>query len=213
MNGPLKFAAPTRRVLLVGAASGALLGACGSLLGPSNPPAQIYVLAPDFRAASEGGKVPWGISISRPESSQTLNSERIAIRRGETLDYFADAQWPDIAPAVLQSLLVEAFEKSGRIKEVGKDEEALRVDYVMESELRAFEARYDDSSGAPTVVVDLMVKLLVARNRQVVALHDSRQESKAAANSVAATVAAFDTATALVLDDIVPWTFGAARGG
>jgi cholesterol transport system auxiliary component len=200
----------TRRTVLVGGASTVCLAACSGIIGPTNAPAQIYVLAPDLQAMPQLGKVSWQLSVGRPEASESLSVERIALRRGATMDYFADGQWTDNVPLLIQTLLVEAFEKSGRIGAVAKDLAAIRADYILESELHGFEARYDGGDAAPTVVVDITAKLLAAKSRDIASVHDARHESRASVNSVPAVVSAFDEATSAVLEDIVAWALGAA---
>src|ERR1700733_4710411 len=117
-----RFLSPTRRSLLLAAAATLALAGCGSLLGPSNPPAQIYRLQPDFPpSGAEGPPDSWQLAVSAPDVSRTLETDRIALLRGARMDYYADAQWNDSVPRLVQQLLVEAFEKSGRIPAVARE--------------------------------------------------------------------------------------------
>lgn len=201
---------PTRRIVLVGSVSGVALTACSSLIGPTNSSAQIYILASQSQPVPDVAKVWWGLSIARFDTSASLDTDRIAIRRDDTMDYYADAQWADSPPQLLQTLLVEAFEKSDRIAAVAKDSEGIQAEYILQCELRNFEARYGDDNGAPTIVVDIMAKLLVAHDRSIAAVHDARRETPATANSVAAAVSAFNSATTAVMDEIVAWALTSA---
>jgi cholesterol transport system auxiliary component len=198
----------SRRLLLPASAALLALAGCGSLIGPSNPPSQIYRLAPEFPAAAAGASVTWQLSVGRPNSTQTLDSERIALSRGATMDYFADAQWNDTAPRLLQSLLAEAFERSGRITAVAPESEGLRTDYLLVTELRDFDAQYDTADGAPLVVVDISAKLVDPRGK-VIAAHETHQTARASRNSVASVVEAFDQATSAALTDLVTWALQA----
>jgi cholesterol transport system auxiliary component len=181
------------------------LAGCGSLIGPSTPPAQIYRLSPAFPASAEGTAVTWQLSIARPTTTQTLDSERIALSRGATMDYYADAQWNDTAPRLLQSLLVEAFEHTGRIAAVASESTGLRTDYLLVTEIRDFEAQYDSANAAPQVVVDIAAKLLDTRGK-VIAARDTHRTARASQNSVASVVDAFDQASAAALNEIATWT-------
>jgi cholesterol transport system auxiliary component len=201
---------PSRRAMLAGSAATLLLAGCSGVIGPSSPPFKIYLLAPDL-GALPGPKVSWELSIARPDAALSFNTDRIAIARAETLDYYADAQWSDNTPLLLESLLVEAFEKSGRIDTVAKDAESVRADYILETELRAFQARYADENGAPTVAVDIMAKLLDARSREIIAVHEAKAEAPAAVNTIDAAVAAFDKATSAILEEIVAWVLSAGH--
>jgi cholesterol transport system auxiliary component len=152
--------------------------------------------------------VTWQLSIGRPNSTQTLDSERIALSRGATMDYFADAQWNDTVPRLLQSLLAEAFERCGRITAVAPESEGLRTDYLLVTELRDFEAQYDTANGAPLVLVDISAKLVDPRGK-VIAAHETHQTVRASQNSVASVVEAFDQATGAALTDLVAWALQA----
>jgi len=206
-------ALPTRRALLLSAAAvGALaLSGCGSLLSPSNPPAQIYVLDPSF-TASGGPAVDWALVVTQTDVPNVYDTERVAIVRNETMDYYANTQWTDSTPRLLQSLFVEAFEKSGRIKAVARDSGGVHGDYVLTTEIRHFEAVYDNGDGAPEVRVDIVAKLLALPRHDVIATHETPQKVRASANSIPAVVQAFNQATGLAIGDIVTWALGAPGG-
>jgi cholesterol transport system auxiliary component len=195
----------SRRLLIPAAVALFALAGCGSLIGPSGSPPQIYRLAPAFPAAAGGASVTWQLSIGRPNTTQTLDSERIALTRGAAMDYYADAQWNDTVPRLFQSLLVEAFERSGRITAVAPESEGMHTDYLLVTELRDFDAQYDSASGAPLVVVDVAAKL-IDNHGKVVTAREVHQTARASQNSVASVVDAFDQATAAALTDLVAWT-------
>jgi cholesterol transport system auxiliary component len=109
------WAAPTRRGILLGSAALTLSG-CGSLIGPPSPAPQIYVLHPEFGAVADAPAVGWQLVVGTPVAADSLDRERIALERApNVMDYYANAQWPDRLALVVQTLLVEAFEKSGKI--------------------------------------------------------------------------------------------------
>jgi cholesterol transport system auxiliary component len=196
---------PARRGFLTAGASLLVLSGCGSLLEPSNAAMQIYVLAPQFPTGQGSSGLPWQLAITQPATSSSLATARIALVRGQAMDYFANAQWTDGAPALVQSLLIEAFEKSGTTGAVAKDSDGIRATYTLQSGLRAFEARYDHGDGPPTVAVEISVKLVTANHGEIVGAKEFRQETPASANSIPAVVSAFDQAVTAVLAQIVPW--------
>jgi cholesterol transport system auxiliary component len=197
----------SRRGLLLGGAA-ITLAACGGIIGPQNPPAQIYLLQPSF-AAVEGPTVPWQLAVEQPTTVDSLDRQRIAIYRGDTMDYYADAEWTDQAPALIQTLLVQAFEKSGKISGVARDSDGLHADYLLQLELRDFEARFDTPDGAPTVVVTIVARLLKAPGREVVATLYSSHQARASENKIPAAVAAFNQATGETMEEIVAWALRA----
>jgi cholesterol transport system auxiliary component len=199
----------SRRHLVAGTAALFVLAGCGSLLGPSGPPPQIYRLAPGFPPAAGGAPVSWQLAVAPPNATQTLDTIRITLVRGETMDYYADAQWNDTVPRLVQSLLVEAFEQSGRIAAAAPESAGLRANYVLATDIRDFDAQYDTANGAPNVVVKIEAKLVGERGNVVASLN-ARQTARASQNNVAAVVAAFDQATGAALTQIVAWTLQAS---
>ena len=199
-----------RHFLFAGASLFALTG-CSSLhlLEPSQELGKMYVLSPNLPTVAGAQHPSWQIAVGQPEAPSSLSTDRIAIRRSEEMDYYADAQWTDSTPKLLQSLFVEALEKNG--VKAATDVAGIRADYILQSELRTFEAIYDHGDAAPTVVVDVTVKLMVTHTAAIVASRDFRLEQPASANTVAAAVAAFDQAVAALLGQIVPWVLDAAH--
>ena len=197
-----------RKLLITGAALVALTG-CSSLhlLEPSQELGKMYVLSPTLPTGA-GGSHPWQIAVAGPEASSSLATDRIAIRRGDEMDYYANAQWTDSAPKLLQDLFVETLEKNGVV--AATDTAGIHSDFVLQSELHTFEARYDHGDAAPTIVVDVTLKLIAPRTAAVVATREFHLEQAASANNVTAAVEAFDQATASLLEQIVPWVFEAA---
>ena len=205
MTPVLSSAAVSRRVLLQGAGAVALAG-CSNLIGP--PPApQIYVLRPAFAPVTAGPNVSWQLVIAVPTAPESLDTERIALERApDTMDYYANSQWTDRAPVLMQSLLVEAFEKSRRIDAVGRESAGIRPDYILEADIRDFSAHYVVLDTAPKVQVSMGVKLVGALRREVIGSGVFEDEAQAAANNMASITAAFAQATGTTLSRIVTWT-------
>ena len=159
----------SRRGILVGATSLLLLAGCSGLIGPSGPPPQIYVLEPNLHALGDAPSVSWQLAVGTPDASESLDATRIALHRGGMMDYYADARWTDTVPVLLQANIVRAFEKSGKIQAVAATSDAVRADYVLKSTLHDFQANYDGPNGAPTIVVDMMVRIIKVGHSDVVA--------------------------------------------
>ncbi len=122
------------------------------------------------------------------------------------MDYYANAAWNDRAPVMVQSLLLEAFEASGRIGAVGREDSGLRTDYLLQSELRDFEAQYDVPDAAPRIVVKLLLRLVKIPERNVVGTTLISREAQASANSLPAVADAFSEATGAAVKEAVDWT-------
>ncbi|MEA1938449.1 MAG: ABC-type transport auxiliary lipoprotein family protein, partial [Pseudomonadota bacterium] len=100
-----------------------------------------------------------------------IDTPRIALSTSPNrLDYFAGRAWTNRAAPMVQALLVESFENSGHIHAVGRDSVALRADYAIKNELRAFQVEYDGdlSDPAPKARVRLSVKLICMDRRRII---------------------------------------------
>lgn len=197
--------APNRRSLLVAGAAALALSGCANLIGPGAAP-QLYVLRPKLGPLPNAPQVNWQLTIALPSAPLSLDTARIALQRSaETMDYYANAAWQDRAPVLLRRALIEGFENSGKIPAVARDTEGVRADYLLQTDLRAFEARYDTPDGAPTVVVDMAARMLRTPGRTIAATLQVHKAAAASANSVPAVVAAFDQAVADAVETIVAW--------
>ncbi|HEY1708549.1 MAG TPA: ABC-type transport auxiliary lipoprotein family protein [Rhizomicrobium sp.] len=199
---------PSRRLLLLGGASLGL-AACSGIIGPVGD-MQLYLLKPSL-AKTPGRPVNWRLTVLRPDSPQSLDTNRIAISRSPTtMDYYAGAIWTDRLPPLVQDWVVQAFETSGRIGSVAADSAGARSDYDLDLDVRNFEARYDTPDGAPTAVVRIHAKLLTRLKQTIIDDYETGHEAPASANSIDAAVMAFDQAFGAVLADIVDWTLKTA---
>jgi cholesterol transport system auxiliary component len=194
-----------RRALLLGGAALALAG-CSDLIGPSSAPVQLFALKPSGGAPTAGQKVPWHLSVGIPTATDYLDRSRIALIKSDTsVDYFADSQWTDHLPVLVQEALIEAFENSARINGVAAESDGFKADYVLQTDLRDFEARYDQSDGIPTAVVRIEAKMAPTIGRSIVSSLQASHQVQATQNSVAAAVQAMDAALGQALTDIVNW--------
>lgn len=206
--GPRILADGGRRDLLLGGGSllGSLLvlGGCNGLLSERPPPA-LFRLSPKSTFPSDLPSVEWQLVLETPSADAGLNTPRIALTRAaHRVEYYARANWTDRAPAMFQTMMIESFENSGRIVSVGRESLGLRADFVLKSELREFQAVYDDG-GRPVVRVGLALKLVGMPSRSIVAATDIDRTAPAEADTLQAVVNAFDRAAGDVLKDLVEW--------
>jgi cholesterol transport system auxiliary component len=204
------FAPLSRRAILAGSATLAIAG-CADLIGP--PPApQIYALDPEFTSLADAPNVSWQLVVAQPTAPQVLDTQRIALERAPNImDYYANAQWPDSLTALLQSLLIEAFEKSGKVSAVGRESAGLRADYVLSTEIRNFEAFYQIPDSVPKIRVILVAKILGAVSHNFVGAKQVQREAQATANDLVSITAAFRDAARMAVEDIVGWTLRASN--
>jgi cholesterol transport system auxiliary component len=199
-----------RRSVLVSGIAFALAGCGGIQLLPTPMSPQLYVLRPQVMAPI-GTPVGWRLSVGAPDAPASLDTERIALSRTpNTMDYFANAAWSDRVPVLVQRLLIQTFDASNRIVAVDRDTTGLENDYVLQTEIRDFEARYDTPDGAPRIVVGIQAKIARMPQRQIVASLNATQQAQAAGNNLDSIVSAFNQATAAAVAQIANWTLNAA---
>ncbi|MFT5487018.1 MAG: cholesterol transport system auxiliary component [Paracoccaceae bacterium] len=189
----------------------ALLSACaGNILpGAGNDPPSLYVLTPKTTFAEDLPKVDWQLTIPLPIADAALNTARITLRQNPiSLEYYARANWVDTAPQMIQTLLVESFENSGKIVGVGRQSVTLRADYSLLTDLREFQAEYL-GAGPPRVRVRLNAKLVKMPQRTILATETFEFLEPAASSDLEAVISAFDIALGKTLKRIVEWSLKA----
>ena len=182
------------------------LAGCGGILS-APPKRDLYRVSPTFAFPARLPHVAAQLLVAAPGAPAALDSARIALSRSSvSLDYFADAEWTDRAPFLVQAALLEGFEKSAALPAVGPDSGTLRADFVLETAIRDFEAVYDSPGGPPRVVVALNAQLVRMPARSIVAQTSVRREKVAAANAIPEIVQAFGMALGAAAQDVVTWT-------
>ncbi len=190
---------------ILGAALLLGLTAC-STLNPTAP--HLYTLTPRATVAP-GPKADWQLLVETPSAAAGIDTPRIALARTPTsLDYFADVSWADRAPNMVQGLIVQTFEDSGRIVSVGRDTVGLRSDYVLKSELRDFQAEYATPGAAipDRVHVRLSAKLVAMPRRTIEAGETFEASAPVRGRSFTDVIAAFDEALGRVTGELVSWS-------
>lgn len=197
-----------RRMVL--AALAAAPAGCTSLLPTGGAPPKLYTLTPVSDFPPSATRVHWQLLVDVPTSTAALNAERIALSRSPTtVDYFADAAWTDRAPLMVQSVLVQSFENSGRITAIARESLALKADYILQPELRHFEAVYA-AAVAPTAHIEIAAKLVKLPERVIIGLRDFDAAAPATENQIQAIVDAFDAALHRAVPQIIEWTLASA---
>ena len=198
------------RSLRLGLALAVLAGAAGCSLPGTGDPPQLYTLTPKSTFDASLPRVEWQLVVERPVAAAGINTQRIAYQRSPvTLDYFARASWTDLAPALVQTLLIESFENTGRIRAVSRESTQLRPDYILQTELREFQAENDASGRQPIARVRLNGKLIRMPDRTIVGNRTVSRTATSARSDIEGIVLAFDEALGGVMKEMVEWALRA----
>ena len=184
------------------------LAGCSTLGLASTPkPDDIYDLAAPTAFDGATKRSSAQLLVPLPSASDALASEQIAVRsRGGSISYLPGVSWSDQLPPLVQTIMVRAFENSGRVKAVGKPGESLAIDDQVIVDIRAFEL---DVTGSPMARVTLGVKLLDERTGKVRANRVFDVTRPSSSDRPKDAIAALDQATSAAVADVVVWTASA----
>jgi cholesterol transport system auxiliary component len=188
------------------AALAALLLAGCQLIQAAEEPTDLYQVSP--KSAFDPGmpSVRWQLAVEVPAAAANLNTGRIAIAQSPTsFDYYAKTAWTDRAPAMVQTRIIDSFENSHKIVAVARESIGLRANYVLQPDLRNFEAMYF-YGGAPIAHVRIVAKLVQMPDRQIIGVATFERCVRARADKVPRVVEAFDQALGSIIKELVAWT-------
>lgn len=194
---------PLRHLILALLAVGLAAG-CSKMF--TEAPRPLYRLTAPSDCPGAGRHFPAQLTIAIPYAPAAIDTARIAMSRSPTtLDYLADGDWTDRAPALVQTALVEGFENCRAFTAVGPDSLDLRPDFVIEADLRHLEAVYDSPSAAPTAYVQIAVKLVKVPQHTILAETLINARQPAPTNATPQIVLAFDAAMGDAVKQVVAW--------
>ena len=204
---PVQWLAGTGALaLLAGGCTGSLLQSDAA--APDTFRLGIVAAAPPATAGTPAA-TGLAIVVARPRAAAALDTDRIAVVfAGSRFDYYADARWAESAPQMLQQNLVAALAASGQFGGgVMTAPARVPAELLLDVELRRFEAVTTGADAAaagaaPIVHVQVQVSLVDSRRAARVTSFVSEAAVPAAGNRLGAVVAAFDRATAQVVNDV-----------
>lgn len=177
-----------------------LLSACaGSLLESDLPVNAIYVLAPAaqdpaIREQSLPGAAGVDLSIGRPLLAPGLETDRIAVLKGRRLDYYRAARWGASAADVLQSLLIDSLRDQQLFSSVSSERARVGGAYLLDIDVRDFQAEYVDDATMPAAHVYLTGRLIRVADRRLVRTFTVQARQQASQDRMGAVIGAFESA-------------------
>jgi len=205
-----------RRRLLAGigglsvlAGAGPILSACG-IVPEVNTPLNLYSVSPKVAPVDNPPALTWQLVVAEPNAGADLGTNRIALSRAANrIEYFAEGVWSDAAPAMVQAKLIEAFEDVVPNLAVGRDSAGLKPDYILQSELRDFQASYAGTTSE--AVVRITAKLVKMPERRIVSSISAEARKPASGAGLPGVVSAFEAALGDVFSQLIAGVLAAPQ--
>ena len=179
----------------------ALVSACSIL--PKADPSDVYRLA-SAQPVSQGAPVSWSLRVTKPQTSEFLDSPRIAVvPNGDLISSYAHSRWSDPAPVLLRNRLLDGFQRDGRVTLLSTDETNLQADYELGGQLQAFQSEYHGT--AVEVVIRLDARLVRGSDQRIIASRRFEVRQKVGDTKVPSVVAAFGQAGDQLDRQVVDW--------
>ncbi len=149
------------------------------------------------------------INIEFPQAPRALSGTDIVLSPdGRRLTAAAGASWAEPVPSQLRHILIDILAQNGRITGV-IPKGGTRAPYRLNTEIRRFEAVFDNGEDAPpNALLLLNVTLTDTNTRKLVGTHTVKKTVRARAKSVSSIVDAQDKATNAAMHDIAKWLDG-----
>ena len=179
----------------------ALISACSIL--PKADPSDVYRLV-SAQTASQGAPVSWSLRVSKPQTSEFLDSPRIAVvPDGNLISSYANSRWSDPSPVLLRNRFMDGFQRDGRVTLLSTDETNLQADYELGGQLQAFQSEYRGT--AVEVVIRLDARLVRGSDQRIIASRRFEVHQPVTDAKVPAVVAGFGLAGDQLNKQVVDW--------
>jgi cholesterol transport system auxiliary component len=176
-----------------------LIAGCStsSLLDSELPAPKSYLIAPLPPAASatQSAASQTDLAIGRPDVAPGLDTARIAVKRGQELDYYRGTQWGGNTLEIVQALLVNSLQDQKLFRSVTSEQARVAGAYMLDSEVRDFQAEYTDGKDAPSARVTIIGRLIRIADRALVDTIYATALRDASDNKMGAVAQAFEAAS------------------
>ena len=179
----------------------ALVSACSIL--PKPDPSDVYRLAA-APATVQGTQVAWSLRVTKPQTSEFLDSPRIAVvPNGDLISSYANSRWSDPSPVLLRNRLLDGFQRDGRVTLLSTDDTNLQADYELGGQLQAFQSEY--RGNALEVVIRFDARLVRGSDQRIIASRRFEVRQPVSDTKVPAVVAGFGLAGDQLNKQVVEW--------
>jgi len=198
------------RKLFLAALCAAPLGACALADVASSPAPNLYVLTAAHSQPGENmGQTSAQLLVDEFSAASVIDTSRIVFQPGDNeIKYYKDARWSDSVPRMIQDLLVETLQNTGRFAAVAEAGSELRSDFKLMGDIRSFGAV--ENANGTNVRVALLVQLVRASDRSIVSSRSFSSTVAPVGSGMGPVIAAYDAAMRQVLNEVSLWTLDEA---
>ena len=157
--------------------------------------------APD-KFAPAGNTIKGQLAIPEPTAVVMLETQRLLFSPAKDYPGFAEAQWADSIPKLLQARLIESFENYDIAHAPLRSTDGTQIDNQLVIDVRRFQIATDSE---PMAEIALSAKIL-DKDGKVVASRLFQQSQKLDKIEPAAAVAAFSDAFGRIARELIGWT-------
>jgi cholesterol transport system auxiliary component len=202
----------TRRRILHFATILPLVTTAACQLPGKGPPPREFRVTQKTTFPEDLPKVSWSLVVDRPTIDRAIDTARIARTRGVEVEYYANATWVDRPAAMIEPLIIESFRNSGAIDVVADRRSDVRPDFMLQTNISAFQVQQTDS-GPPEARVVMSARLMAMPRREVVGTTEIGRTVPAQAGELESIILALDDALGKILKRLVEWTLATGQGG
>jgi phospholipid/cholesterol/gamma-HCH transport system substrate-binding protein len=172
------------------------------MTGTSTPPPKVvYNLQAAAAPASPGKPLRGQLVIPEPSTVVMFDTQRILFSPANDQAEFANAQWADTIPRLLQARLIQSFENYDIAHAPLRNADGVEADYQLLIDIREFQV---EAGTEPTAKIAFSARLL--KQGKVVAARLFSASQAVDKVDPPAVVAAFDTAFASIAKELIAWT-------
>lgn len=200
----------TLSIVALCAASLALSGCGLGTLTNAAAPTDLYLLSPKSTFDPNLPRLRQQIVVTEPTATAAVSNDRITVQPSALeVRFLPRARWVDRAPLIVQALLIESYENSGKVDAVGSSAIGLRADYQVVPDIREFQAILpsDAPEGAPLQAhVRINIKIVNDDFDRIIASRSIERVRTSASDDPRDIVIAFDEALGAVMKEVVEWS-------
>lgn len=189
----------------------ALLSGCAGLssIVQVTTPTNLYTLSPKSTFSPNLPRLRSQVVVDQPTATALVDTDRIAVQPSPLqVQYLPGARWVDRAPLIVQALMIESFENSGKVPAVGSSAIGLRADYLVLTDIREFQAFVPEGIETLSLRVNvrLNLKIVEAFSDRIIASRSFEEIVISPTDEAGDVARAFDEALGDTMRDAVEWS-------